>query len=385
MTSWSLVGRADELAFIRKALHAGAAGLALTGDPGVGKTELARAATADASAAGQATHLIGATSALSEVPYGAVAHLIPANETITEQSAVLATIIGSLGDVSQHRLFLVVDDANLLDSGSSELVAQLVGDPRTFALVSLQSGETIPPPIERALGSETMTRLELQPLDRKDSDTLVAKLLRGPLDPSVPERLWDTAHGNPLLVRELVVDAREDGELEEREGTWVWVDQPPSSVGLDDVLQARLARSDADERAVLELLAVGEPTEHGAAASIASQETVDTLSARGLLIISQTRDRQLLRLAHPTYGDLLRQQLDPERRRELCAHLADCIQAAGARRSDDPLRLVSFRLDAGGQVEPALFLRAAHQASSLFDEELAERLTRSADDASAPQ
>jgi hypothetical protein len=380
MTSWSLVGRADELASIREALHSGAAGLTLTGDAGVGKTELARAATADASAQGHTPHWIGATSGV--VPYGPVAHLVPAGEQITEESALADTIIRSLGDLTDQRLFLVVDDANLLDSGSSELLAKLVIDPRTFALVTLPNGAALPPAIEAALGAESM-RLQLPPLDRKESDTLVAKLLREPLDPSVQEQVWDSARGNALFTRELVVDAREDGALEERDGTWVWANDAPAHPGLTEVLDARLARSDADERAVLELLAVGEPVEHGAAATVATPGTIDALSARGLLTISQTRDRQLLRTAHPLYSDLLRERLDPDRRRSLLAHLADAIEAAGARRSDDPLRLVHFRLDAGGQVAPALFERAADQARSLFDEELAERLTRSAADASA--
>src|SRR5688572_17718374 len=110
MTSWSLVGRADELASIREALQSGAAGLALTGKPGVGKTELARAAMADAAAHDHAVHFIGATSALSDVPYGAVAHLVPASERITEQSAVVDTILRALGDAADQHLFFVLDD-----------------------------------------------------------------------------------------------------------------------------------------------------------------------------------------------------------------------------------------------------------------------------------
>jgi hypothetical protein len=72
------------------------------------------------------------------------------------------------------------------------------------------------------------------------------------------------------------------------------------------------------------------------------------------------------RLAHPVCGEALRQSLPRSRLRRISAMLASAVEATGARRREDLLRLGRWQLDAGGPGEPVLLSRAARRASDML-------------------
>jgi DNA-binding CsgD family transcriptional regulator len=87
------------------------------------------------------------------------------------------------------------------------------------------------------------------------------------------------------------------------------------------------------------------------------------------------------RLAHPLYGEILRSRLSPLRARTLSRRLADAVADRRSRRRDDVLRLATWRLDGGGDVQGRILIEGARRARMLFDFELGERLARAAVDA----
>src|SRR4051794_5530125 len=77
-TSWPLVGRRHELDVVTAALEDGVvAGVVLSGAAGVGKTRLADECLARAGSLGFATARATATQATSDIPFGALAPLLP--------------------------------------------------------------------------------------------------------------------------------------------------------------------------------------------------------------------------------------------------------------------------------------------------------------------
>jgi hypothetical protein len=94
--------------------------------------------------------------------------------------------------------------------------------------------------------------------------------------------------------------------------------------------------------------------------------------------VYQDGRRTVARLAHPVYGEALRQSLPRSRLRRISATLASAIEATGARRREDLLRLGRWQLDSGGPGEPVLLSRAARRASDMFDMGLAARLAQAA-------
>jgi DNA-binding CsgD family transcriptional regulator len=74
----------------------------------------------------------------------------------------------------------------------------------------------------------------------------------------------------------------------------------------------------------------------------------------------------------------VRAGLPVRRRQEICRTLADRVEARGARRREDTLRVALWRLDGGGPGRADVLLAGALQARYAFDVALAERLARAA-------
>src|SRR5258707_681582 len=89
-----------------------------------------------------------------------------------------------------------------------------------------------------------------------------------------------------------------------------------------------------------------------------------------------------LRLAHPIYSDVLREQTPALRSQEILQELAEVVESKGALGREDVLRVATWRL-AGGDVDPRRTLAAAVIARWRYDFPLAERLARRAVQAGA--
>ena len=143
---WPLIGRSDEIAFARELIADGGS-VVIAGDAGVGKTRLARELIASAEAEGRRTDWAVATHAARSIPFGALAHLVPAETVGGGRDATLRAVIEGLDRHGDRRLILGVDDAHLLDSASAVLIHHLVVRGRASVVVTLRSGERIPDPI----------------------------------------------------------------------------------------------------------------------------------------------------------------------------------------------------------------------------------------------
>ena len=154
------------------------------------------------------------------------------------------------------------------------------------------------------------------------------------------------------------------------------------TVRLAELVALRLGDLSQSERSVLELLALGEPLGPAELAQLADPAAVDALEEKGLITSGTEGSRIEIRLAHPVYGDVVRAGISARRERAISRSLADVIEAVGARRQGDPLKVATLRLVGGGGsaellVSGAMVARARHEYS------LTERLARAAIDAGA--
>ncbi len=81
---------------------------------------------------------------------------------------------------------------------------------------------------------------------------------------------------------------------------------------------------------------------------------------------------------HPLYGEVLRAGVTPLQGRRIRYRLAEALQATGARRREDTVRLAALSVDGGFDVEPDVLSAAARTARFSLDLDLAERLGRRA-------
>lgn len=379
--SWPFVGRQDELEFAIEAMgDPGTGGIVIAGAAGVGKTRLGLEALDSLDQRRVLARRVVATRALSAIPFGALAPLLPAQlPSVSDRINLLGLVADALvAPAGARRLVLEVDDAHLLDDMSAALVQQLVRAGSAFVMVLVRSGQPAPEPIVALWQQELVARLELQALSELDVKDVLLAALGGQVDGETLQRLWAATRGNTLLLRELVGAGLERGRLTAVEGVWRWEGPWVVAPRLAELISERLGRLDGDEQAVLELLAYGEPLGADLLARLVPLEVMEAVEGKGLLWVEQEGSRAQVRLAHPLYGEVLRAGCPRLRARRRQRELAEVVEAAGARRLDDWLRIAVWRLDSGASVRPEVLVATARQAWACLDLRLAERLARAA-------
>ena len=128
----------------------------------------------------------------------------------------------------------------------------------------------------------------------------------------------------------------------------------------------------------LDRLAVWEPTGLSPLEDVVGRDQLELLDRAGLLTVRADGRRQTVTFAHPLYGEILRARMPALVRRRLLLEHADCLDAHGARRREDPLRAATARLEVSGSAELGLLVRAARLARYGQDFTQVERLGRAA-------
>ena len=232
-TSIPIVGRLQELATVRERLSTARterrrAIVAITGEPGIGKSRLASQLLEEASRAGVEVMSGRAYEAESARPLGPwadalgteIAGLLPEADQrgdAATREGLFATISALLSRRADAQgALLVLDDVQWLDQDSAELlhyVARVSEDLPLTILLLARSGELEDnEPVLLALHSLKrdghLESLELQPLSRDEVGELVSAIVD---DDSTG--IYQASRGNPLYALELARTAeREEGE-----------------------------------------------------------------------------------------------------------------------------------------------------------------------------
>jgi DNA-binding CsgD family transcriptional regulator len=382
---WSLVGRASEIAQVAAArADAACPGAVIIAAAGVGKSRVAREACMAAQAEGAVTLWAQATVCSAVIPLGALAGLIPGEvrsddtlELIRRSTAALRTQAGD------HEIVLAVDDAHLLDATSATLVLHLASGSDVFVLVTVRSGEPVPDAVESLWKDAGARRIDLAQFTDDAILQLVETGLDGPVEHATAQRVVEMSAGNPLYARELVLGALDQGTLALDHGLWRLRGRPSVPPSLTDLIRRRMGSIGDAEHRPLELLALGEPLSLDEVIALTSYEGLAAAEERGMVAISQAAGEAEVRLAHPLYGEVLREALPVLRARELRLRLAETIQRRQPVSPDDALRAARWLIDAGAQVPSVLLVDAAAAANLAGDPALGAELARRALDAGA--
>jgi len=372
---WPLVGRSDELAFARERIARGGS-VVIAGDPGVGKTRLARELIESADTDGRSTEWAVATHAARSIPLGALAHLVPPEAVGGGRDATLRAVIEGVRLQGERGLVLGVDDVQLLDGVSAVLVHQLVSCGVASVVLTARSGESVPDPILGLWKDDLAVRVELQPLSRGEVSELLISVLGAPMDGAGLQRLWQLSTGNALFLRQLVVQGLESGSLRCDEDLWHWDGPFEAGQRLRDVVGSRIGSLDDMERDALEVLAVGEPLPTRCVADLFPPEVVTRLERRGLVGVRNKPGRAQLGLAHPLFGEVVRAGEPTWRSAEVRRRLADAFQAHDELGPENTLRVATWRAEIGDQSDPQILVEGARRAWAMGEVGLAERLAR---------
>jgi DNA-binding NarL/FixJ family response regulator len=323
---------------------------------------------------------VRATRSTATIPFGPFAAWAP--ERSDDRLQVLRGI-GTALTVGEAPVVVAVDDAHLLDPGSAALLQHLVEHTTARVVCTLRTGEDCPDAVTALWHEGPAEHFELAPLPASATVELLTQVLDGPLTEATGERLWDLSLGSPLYLSEVVRAALEQKVLTRGSDGWRWDGTLRGSAELTALIGDHLAGADPEERRLAERLAYGEPLPLLLIEQMGAAETVAAAEKRGSVVVEDASSGTTVRLAHPLYGDLLRERTAPQKARRRHRELAAAARACDWQERD-PLRVAQWSLAADADKgDPVVLLAAANRAFLLAEWDLSARLAKAAETAGA--
>lgn len=376
--AWPMTGRTVELAAFDEALVASScAAVVLYGQAGVGKSRLADALLARAEAEGHPTARVMASEAAATMPLGAMAPVLPVDADLSNApGALFDAVHRAMIALGSSTPVILVDDAHHLDVSSAVLLTQLIAAGAVLVVATIRDGEAIPDAVAGWWRTRDAVRIDVGDLSQAATREILEAHLSGPIGADTVLSFYEASDGNPLVLREMVHLSLTDGQLRVDTGTWRLVGSLGHSRRLGDLLGARLDALSDDARSILNQLALCAPLGAAGLSNGVSRADIVALERAGLVRELVDGLRHQLVLTHPLYGDVLRADMTATGRQGILRGAADSITALGVRRREDPRRVATWRLDGGGEPDPALLHQAVLVARAANDFAGVARLTR---------
>jgi DNA-binding CsgD family transcriptional regulator len=375
------VGRSAELERIAETLRQVATGqpwlVAIEGDPGMGKSALARHAltgvqvlSARADQA-EADLDFGLADQLFRSAGGEVPEILPGAGAPVSPFAVGAQLLRMVSELrSAGPAVILVDDVQWADHASADaltfMLRRLSVDPVAAVLTYRGPGHQLDPAAQQLLASmERQVHITLGGLSRAEVAALAAARPGTPLSDQAVQRLYLGTGGHPLYLHTMLTagsgfDPRAAGQL-----------TPPRS--LADVIGGQLRGLPRDTRGVLEMLAVLNIriplAQLGQAAGISSPtQAVEPAVAAALVDWWPDEPSAPVQLRHLLVRDAIYAGITPTRRRELHGRAATVVseqaswehRVAALDRPDETLAAELERLATGEASRGQLNLATTH-------------------------
>ncbi|MFM8320712.1 MAG: ATP-binding protein [Chloroflexota bacterium] len=291
--------------------------------------------------------------------------------------------------LAAHPALLLLEDLHWADDSSLDLLARLAVELAEPAQAQIMIACAARPELfeRRPAWADGVgaVRLELRPLSRSRSRTLVGNILShvSPLPAALVERVVEEAEGSPFFIEELILMLIEEGVIETGDLAWqihperlAALHIPPTLAGL---LQARLDGLPPAERAVLQRAAVvgrvfwDALVAHLTADPAEAAKVDQRLAALAERELIYRRERSSIAGAqeyafnHALLRDAAYETVLLKQRRAYHSQVAQWIEAQAGERLEEHQAQIAAHFAEGGQPLPAAdaYTRAGERALQL--------------------
>ncbi|MDR7081311.1 DNA-binding CsgD family transcriptional regulator [Arthrobacter ginsengisoli] len=375
-----LVGRSAVIKDIVRCLRDdGKSGALIVGNPGTGKTAVSKAVIRELRPH-TAVIRLAATPALAAVPFGALSPYLgqlPAHD-LDSFSAVVTAVTDNIKSQPSRPLF-VIDDAQCLDRGTTQLVAQAVATGAASVLATCRPGLLIPEEFLALWDDGILAKFDLEPLTRAEVHQLCEQVLRADVSPWASAMFADASAGNPYMLLSLIEHARKTGALGLRHGIWFLLSRPGlSDIPGADLIGHELRSMSPEERTAAAIVALAGPLPLGQLLGFGGPKAVDALERAGIISVSRGADRTV-RPASPLIGEIIRRWIPAGRSAGLRASFVS-LPSGTFVPPDAFLNRVRWALDCGAAVPAEQLLKAACTANAALDAPVALRAAEAISD-----
>ena len=384
---WSVPARSANLEAVRAALTAkDSLGVVITGARGVGKSSLARTAVSELGPDIWSLQLRSGPAA-AKTPYGCLAFLLARlpQAYMGSPTAILRGITSLIkSDAAGRQCVITLDTSGSIDDMSAGVLLNvlLTGTARIVAVAPKSSD--LPADFHWLLTDRRLTEVRLDNLNELQTRQVLLSLLGHRVSASLVSTCHSMVGGNPLLLKALVTEQQQSGNLVLADSVWTLRDKVvlDGAASLDDIVRSRWARNTPETQEVIEMLACARSVELSRLTTLYGAGTVADMEDAGLLDIDNS-DRRWVSLREKYLGDVVRSWLSIARRRELRnLLLAGAEPDPSSMTVDELMAFAAWTHECEAELSPDMALAAAEAAVQLFDPHFAltyaDTLTRDA-------
>ena len=373
---WSGLARNADADRVRNALLAeDRMGVVITGDRGVGKTQVGRTAIAGFGP-DVYTLQLRSSGPGSATPYGCLAFTLARlpQSSLGSPTAILHGITSLIrDDAAGRKCVILLDNAGALDELSTGVLLNLL-QTRTARLVATAQRTTdLPPDFYWLITSGQLAEVRLANLTEVETLEVLKAALGHRVSSALASQLHQLVGGSPTLLQAVVSEQIERGNLVLSGSVWTLVDEVvlDGRTALEDIVRARYARETPVARELIEVLSCARTLPLARLARMYSPGVIADMEDAGQIVVDRT-DRHLVSLGDRYLGDIVRNWLSVERRLELRdkvpGHQQDELNELTV---EDLLAYAAWTHDCDAPLAPAHAVAAAGAAVKLFDPKFA--------------
>ena len=369
---WSVPARSADLESIRNALtDPGSLGVVITGARGVGKSSLARTAVADLGPDVWALQLRSPLAG-SQTSYGCLAFLLARlpQSAMGSPTAILQGITSLIkSDAGGRECIITLDTTGMIDDMSAGILLNIMLT-RTARVIAIAPGTSdLPADFHWLLTDRRLTEVRLENLNELQTRQVLLTLLGHRVSASLVSTYHAIVGGNPLLLKALVTEQQQSGNLVLSDSVWTLRDKVvlDGAAGLDDIVRSRWSRETPESREVMEMLSCARRVPLSRLTELYGTDIVADMEDAGLLKVGDTEERWVS-LREQYLGDVVRSWLSISRRRELRSELLGDHEPELAKLSlEERIEFAAWTRECQAELSPAMAVAAAEAAVQMFD------------------